>query len=559
MSKYPKFDGLFIILAYCISTFCSLEAYAQDDDLNRVSGTYAIKNVTIIPSPGQKIENGVIVIKDGIISGVGKEVDIPSNAIIIKADSMFAYAGFIDGFSHIGVSPVSDEKKEKVKHPGNPPPERAGITPDRDVRDFINTKDNSIADYRGQGFTIAQVVPSGNLLPGQAAIILLSGNSTDEMVMVARSSLYSELSGASSVYPATIMGVMAKWRELHKQASQAKIYETNYYANPTGLERPESSRILQAFYPVIDGKTPVLFKSEKVIETQRVLTLQKDLGFKLIIGDLKEGWPIISKLKNSGASIFLSLDLPEEIGEKKDSTASEEKLRLEKRKKETIANYVSQAVEMTKAGVVFGFSTNSVKAKSIHENLRRMVSAGLSEDVALASLTTNAAKILGISDRVGTIEKGKIANLILTDRPYFQEKTEVQQVFVDGKLYTPSTGTKNANGKKASVEGQWSYTADTPQGKGGGKLVIENSSGRFKGSITNNFSGQETRIEEFDLSGNRMAFNYTIDIGGNQLKIEVSVAIDGDTFEGNMTAGQYGTFPMTGVRQPKSLMISENN
>ena len=522
----------------------------SSEGLTPVSGTYAITNVTITQSPGREIDKGTIVIKDGLIDQVGENVATPSDAIIIKADSMFAYAGFIDGFSHVGVRLPKSEKQEKVKYPGNPPPERAGITPYYDVRDFINPGDKSIAAFRNQGFTVSQVVPQGNLLPGQSAIILLAGNNTDDMVLADHSALYSELSGANNIYPRTIMGVMAKWRELYKQASLLKSYEVTYASNPVGLERPESDRILRAFYPVIDRSLPVLFKSEKVIETQRVLSLKRDLGFQLMIGDLKEGWPIVNKIKSSGATIFLSLELPEALKKDTTSNLSDEKKALEKRKEESINNYVSQASNFSRNGIRYGFSNNSVKPKDIHANLRRMISAGLSEENALAALTTIPAQSLGLSNRMGTIEKGKMANIVLIDKPLFSEKAKVKYVFVDGKLYKSEA--KKSSGKKAKVDGAWSYTADTPQGKGSGKLVIKNNGGDYSGTITNNFSGQETSINEFLLEGNTMSFSYSIDIGGNQLQIAVSVLVDGDSFDGNMTAGQFGSFPMKGMKEPKS-------
>ncbi len=524
---------------------------AQDDQLlTPVSSSYAIKGATIITTPGKKIEGGVVLIKDGLIIGVGKDLPIPAESITIKADSMFVYAGFIDGYSHAGITSPKSDKKEKVKYPGNPPPDIAGVTPERDVRDFINPKDKTIFDLRNQGFTVAQVVPHGNFLPGQAAVILLDGTEVDKMTLVPSSTFYSELSGASGVYPTTIMAVMAKWRELYKQASLSKAYEATYVLNPAGIERPESNRVLESFYPVIDKRQTVLFKSEKVIETQRVIALKNDLGFQLMIGDLKEGWPIITKIKNADAKVFLSLELPGETGKDKEKgESSDEKKDLDKRKAEAISNYTAQASNFAKAGINFGFSTNSVQPKDIRSNLRRMIAAGLSENAALASLTTTPAQLLGLSNRLGTIDNGKMANLVVTKGPYFSEKSNVKYVFVEGKLHVIEEA-KSSNGKKPEIDGMWTYHTETTQGKGTGKLVIKRDNDNYTGSITNNFSGQETAIRDVLLNGSSLSFNYVIMVDGNQIKIEVSVKVSGDSFEGSMAAGQYGTFPMRGTRDP---------
>ena len=423
--------------------------YAQEErKLAPVSRCYAITHVNIVQAPGRNVEMGTVVIRDGLITAVGKNVVIPADASLLKADSMYMYAGFIDGLSRAGVMKPRDEStKERVKDPGDPTPDRAGITPQNDVRSFLYPEDKSVEELRSLGFTTSHVVPYGGMLPGSGAIICFGGRSTDDLVVVAKSSLYSELAIAERVYPNTILGVMAKWRELYRKATLAKSYELVYASNRTGLERPQSDRVLEAFYPVIDKRTPVLFRSEKILDLHRILALQSDLGFPLILADLKEGWDVIPKVKSSGAKVFLSLDLPEEKkqekkddkGEKKEETInfadSVEKVALEKRKAEFIALYVAQASAFQKAGISFGFSTLSVKTKDILSNLRRMIKAGLTEDQALAALTTNPAQLLGLFDRMGSIDVGKVANLVISDKTYFHEKAKVRYVFVDGIMY----------------------------------------------------------------------------------------------------------------------------
>ncbi len=551
---------------------------AQDEKpVAPVGRTYALTNATIVQAPGRKIEKGTVVMKDGLITAVGAGISIPPEAIVIKADSMYVYAGFIDGLSHTGVTKPKEEKLERPKDPGNPPAERAGITPQNDVRNWLNPNDKSIEDLRNLGFTVSQVVPYGNFLPGSGAIVLLGGKSPDDMVLVNNSALYSELTGAQGMYPNTVMAVMAKWRELYKNASLNKSYATTYASNRNGITRPTSDRILEAFYPVIDQKIPVLFKSEKVMETQRVFTLKNDLGFSLVIADVKEGWPIINKIKSSNSKIFLSLDLPDEVkkdekkedkkGAKKDSVKTEtkkpevkkektaldlEKEALEKRKKDAIALYTSQSSEFNKAGVEFGFSALSVKTKDIQANLRRMIAAGLSEDAALKALTVDPAKILGLSDRLGSIDNGKMANLVVSDKPYFNEKAKVRYVFVDGNLYKmEAKETKKSDGK-VLAKGNWSYTSETPQGTGTGKIVIKEENGSYSGTITSSSTGKENELRNISLDGSSLSFSYDYSMGGGTMKIDVTVKIDGDSFEGTMMAGQYGTFSIKATRDPKS-------
>lgn len=564
--NFSCFGRLFLSLALTLPVW----VFAQDDQpLAPVSRTYAITNVNIIQAPGRKIDMGTILVKDGIIKAVGKTVSIPPEAIVIKADSMYVYAGFIDGLSRVGViKPKEETNRERPKDPGNPTNERAGITPQNDVRNELNPADKSLEELRSVGFTTAHVVPYGGMLPGNGSIILLGGSSADNMVLASKTAFYSELTSAQRVYPSTIIGVMAKWRELYRQASLSKNYETLYASNRAGLERPTTDRVLEAFYPVIDKRQPVLFKSEKILDIQRVLTLQGDFGFSLMLADVKEGWDVTNKIKAANAKTFLSLDLPEakkevkegdkKEGDKKDdkkakSAVELEKEALEKRKEEFTAKYTAQPAVFQKAGIAFGFSSLSAKPKDIPANLRRMIAAGLTEDQALAALTTTPAQLLGLSDRMGSIDNGKMANLVISDKSYFNEKAKVRYVFVDGQLYTLDVKEEkkgDKNGAKASVQGNWSYSTETPQGTNTGKIKLKNADGTYSGTITSNMSDKETEIKNVTVDGNKLSFTFDFQMGSNTMAIEVNLTIDGTSFDGSMNVGSYGSFPMKGSKDP---------
>lgn len=573
MRKQYRLWQLMLLVCWCLAT----NLQAQDEVvLTPVTKTYAITNVNINQAPGKKIEMGTILIKDGVIKAVGKNITIPADAWVIKADSMQAYAGFIDGFSRTGVTKPKEEGRERLKDPGNPPPDKAGITPQNDVRTFINPADKAIDEWRNAGFTLAHVAPYGGMLPGQTALILLGGTGTDNMVLQNNAALYSELTPAERMYPNTIIGVMAKFRELYQQASLTKNYEAVYASNRNGLERPQPDRVLQAFYPVIDKKQAVAFKAEKVLDVQRVINLQKDLGFNLTLVDVKEGWDVINKIKNANAKVFLSLDLPEKKKEdkkeekkedKKDEkkenkpdkpkTATElEKEALDKRKEEFTNKYFGQASAFQKAGVAFAFSTNNAKAKDLPATLRNIIAAGLTEDQALAALTTTPAQLLGIGDRVGTLEVGKMANIVISDKSYFNEKAKVRYVFVDGVLYKQEVKESKeekkteGSGKKADASGRWSYTADTPQGANTGIISIKNDGGKMTGTLTSSMANRDYELQDISIDGNKLSFYYNADFGGNALKVEFNVALDATIFEGTMTAGRFGSFPVKGNKEP---------
>lgn len=533
----------------------------EEKELSPVSRTYAITNATVFQAPGRKLDRATVVIKDGLITAVGKDITVPADALLIKGDSLYIYAGFIDGLSRAGVTkPKEDANRERPKDPANPAPEVAGITPQNDVRSFLNPADKSVDDLRALGFTAAQVVPYGGMLPGSGAVIQLTGKTADAMVLVGKSALFAELAGAPRVYPSTVLAVMSKWRELYRQALQNKNYETLYAANRTGLSRPASDRILEAFYPVIDKRTSVLFEADKYLEAQRVMTLQSELGFSLMLGDVKEGWDAIGRIKSAGAKVFLSLDLPEDKKDDKSKDKKEEpgtltaaeKEALEKRKAESLSLYTGQAAAFQKAGVTFGFSSLSSKPSDIRANLRRMIKAGLTEDQALAALTTSPAQLLGLSDRLGTVENGKIASLLLSDKPYFHEKARVRYVFVDGTMYkydvkeTP----KADAGAKAEITGTWSVTTETPQGKSEETVTFKKDGNNYSGSIAGGRLSQAVTLDVVELTGAALRYSYTVQLGGQSFKVDVDATVEGNSYKGTATVGQYGSFPVEGKKDP---------
>lgn len=535
---------------------------AQDEqELSPVTRSYAITNVNIIQAPGRKIEMGTVLIKDGLITAAGKGVTIPADAIIIKADSMYVYAGFIDGMSRVGVTRPKEENQPRPKNPGNPTPGRAGITLYEEVRNSLNPGDKAMEDLRSMGFTTVQAVPYGTLLPGQAAVILTGGKTGDDMVLLPKSSLYGELAGANNVYPSTVMGVMATWRDMYRKAANAKSYENVYASNRSGLERPVADRNLEALYPVIDQRQPVLFRTEHLLDVNHVLTLKKDLGFSASVADVKDAWPIIGAIKNSGMKTYLSLDLPDapkKEDKKKESgeatAAEKEKEALEKRKAEAIQNYEAQAAAFQKAGVTFGFSTMSVKTRDIPANLRRMIAAGLSEDAALAALTTSPAQLLGLSDRLGTIDNGKMANLVITDKSYFNDKAKVRYVFVDGVMYRMDVkeSRKGDPNAKVELEGSWSTVTESSQGRNEGKLTFKKEGSGYSGKVSGGRMPQPVDLSDVTLDGNALSFKYTVSFGSNSITVVGDVTIEGDTFKGTISFGQGRTAPIEGTKDPRN-------
>ena len=447
------------------------------DEVQPATQTFVIQNANVVVAPGRTISNATVVIEDGLISQVGRSVSIPGDAQIIDGAGLSVYAGFIDGLSHAGIPAPKSTPRGSTTGPMpqgqrvsrmNPPPDVAGVQPDRAAHDLIKTDDKSIEDLRKAGFTVAHVVPQGNLLPGTGALILLAGDDSNDMVLRRDVSMFAQIKGASRVYPSTPMGVMAKMRQLYKESSRRKQLEDRFKANPSGAQRPDFDPVHYAFFPVIDGDMPIFMHTTSALDIYRALRLQTELGFPLVLGGLTEGFESIDLLLDANIPLFATLKLPEKPKKSDDSTRTKadiasydpslhvtdhtattlERENLELRREIFYKEYVSTPASFYAAGLNFGFSSKDVKPADIHKNLRIMIENGLPEDVALAALTTNAARALGLSRSMGTVEQGKMANLVVTSGPLFEEDSHIKFVFVDGHKFEY----KNEEKEKKSAE-----------------------------------------------------------------------------------------------------------
>ncbi len=535
-----------------------LHAQGSVEERPPVTRTFFLNNAFVVQSPGKVIDLGGVLIRDGLIQAVGKDLKAPSDAKVIEADSMYIYAGFIDGLSNLGVpKPKNDaDDRRGGQREYNPSYERAGIQTERNVVGMLAPEDKSIEEMRALGFTAAHVVPHGEMLPGQGAVILLGGDDAGKMVVSEGSSLFAQFEGASGVYPGTDMAIMSKFRELYQQARQHKSHNASYAKNPLGMSRPAQNDVLAAFGPSIDGKRPIFFAVDGIKEMHRAITLSKELGFPLGIADVSMGQKAAEAIKASGASVFLTLDLPSAPKkDKKEEEMDPEKKKLEAARAAAMKLHEEQAAMMVKAGIPFGFSTMSAKAKDVRANLGRMIKAGLTEDQALAALTTEPARLLGVANIMGSVEKGKIANLVVTDQPYFAEGANIRYVFVDGmpsEYEVKKKKAKKPGDPDAVVDlaGTWQLQDDLPQANVRDQtLVLESNDGTITGTLKGGMGNQE--LSNLEVNGNTLTFSFSTDGGGQTITVSYELTVDGDSIEGSMAAGSFGSFDVEGARTPK--------
>ncbi len=551
----------------------SREAAAQrttaPNDVPEVTRSYAIQGATITVAPGQTIENGTIVFRDGVIVAVGSNLAIPADANVVEADSMFVYPAFIDGLSHVGITEPKNENQPRPPDPGNPEYARAGIQPDRSAADLIETDASALAKHREAGFAVANIVPYGRMLPGYSAVTSLTP--AGPAYMNPSAGLYTKLQGARGVYPGTPVGVMAKLRQLFRVSAQHQEWAAAYEADPANLMHPPGDAVLEALQPVVKKEAPVLFHANSALEVQRAMRLQDDLGFDLVIAGAKQAPEMVSLLAESGLPIIYSVELPKEDKKKSDADSTTappsynsafksndegdieaERENLEARRAETRQRYMEGAAALEKAGVAFGFTGVDVKTADIVANVRKMVAAGLSEDAALAGLTINNARILGIDRSVGTLEPGKLANIVITTAPVFEKDSAIRHVFVNGHpTEVEAKKAKTGNGGEAGPEaeafaGVWRFLVDSPDGPIPGRFELEVSGGSLEGTASSSASG-DADLQDIEIDGDDISFTFQTPDWG---EIRVTATRSDDRWNGQLNVQGVGDIPFTARRGP---------
>ena len=530
-------------------------AQVDYDKIQKATDKVFIKDVIIHDKPGSTIEYGAILIEGGIIKQVGKRIAEPNDALILTADSLHVYPAFIDALSHSGIKKEEEDgERPKVKFPGSPPDDVAGITPGKSAFDAISAESSDISSMRELGFGIAHVAPRGRMLPGQTAIISLSGKSKDEILLNENVANYSQLKTSPRVFPSTMIGVLTKFKELYKQAEGANIHLTKYKASPVGMKRPSYSDAITAMIPVTKKQQKVFFKAESAKDVHRILALKKELGFDLVLTDVKQVYPVIDHIKSANVPVMVSLDLPKKPEDDKDKKDDEEDLtseemkQLKERKAKAYNDYVGQLALLDKAGVSFGFSWINAKPKKMKENIQTLIENGLSEDTALKGLTTVPAQLLGISNIAGTAESGKLGNLIISTAPIFEKDSKIKFMIVDGEIFEyeiKEKKKKSDNGEEIDITG--TYTYEISQFGASGTFRISAEDDDYKVIMVDGDDGSELEGQNVTREGNSLGFDLKIEEDGFSMDVSVNLDFDEEDFEGNVNS-DFGAAPIEGSK-----------
>ncbi len=421
------------------------------------NGAIAIRNAKIVTVSGSVISKGTVVVRNGLIQEVGENVTIPGDATVIDGEGMTVYPGLVDALSTWGMpgaAPAAGGGRggrgaaaatpaaaaaTPAPPPARGPEDRPSTTSWIKAADEIQTTDKRIETARSAGYTTAAVWPTRGFFAGQGSLIdLLSGEKAGEMVLVPSLGQYISLTragggggGMGGGFPSALMGMISYIRQIYLDAGHYQLVKDAYAKNPRGMQRPEYDRALEG---VLESKR-ILLPANRWVEIDRMIHFAAELKQPAIYYGLREGFEdrSVGYLKAANATVLVSLRWPEKPRDE-DPEAEDPYRQLVIREKAPTTPAV-----LKKNGIKFALYSDGLDApRDLQRAIKKAIDNGLSREDALRALTLSPAEIYGVQDRLGSIEKGKIANLVVTKGEIFDERTKIQFVLVDGNKYVPA-------------------------------------------------------------------------------------------------------------------------
>ncbi len=433
-------------------------------------GVHALTGARVVVKPGEVLEKATIVIRDGRIESVGTNATAPADARVWPQSGRTIYAGFIDLCVVPGSTnpPISGAAQEPALDTNDNdltagvarffgtseqrPLDRPGvhelelITPEYRVALNYTPDKKTLSGLRELGFTSAVMSPAKGLLRGTSALVALGDAQREETILkpdVFHHAAFEASSREERAFPMSLMGAIAAIRQAFFDAQYHFASKTNAM---DARQRPLFNASLQALESAVNKEVPVCFEPGSVLMVERAGALGRELGLRCCILASGQEWRRPELARAAGAGFIVPLNFPSLA--KLPDEADWEQVKLDALRAWDWAP--ENPAILRSNGCEIALTTYGLKErKDFRRNLQLAMDRGLSEDDALAALTTVPAKLCGMANELGTIEPGKLANLTIIDGPsYFDPDTKVAESWINGRVYREPVATTALPGRE---------------------------------------------------------------------------------------------------------------
>ncbi|HUF26785.1 MAG TPA: amidohydrolase family protein [Gemmatimonadaceae bacterium] len=428
MRRAPRYLALALGAALTAAVAAPIGAQAYQVTSVGDQGTYVIRGARIVTLNGPDIENGTVVIRNGRIEAVGASVQVPANARLIEAAGLTVYPGMMDAATNMGLVEIPQGANPTVdlSEPGDFNPQARAIV-------AIHPHSQHFAVSRMVGVTSVVSMPRGGLIAGQAATINLAGSANADFALTPHAALVINLPrtggggfgfgggfggfGGGGSNQANRDKQLADLRSILRDAeSYGRAHAA--YAADRRLPRPAEDVVLASLVPYVRGERPVIFGADRAADIRSAVQFATEMNLKPIIMGGTEAYLVTDLLRQRDVPVILT-----------------SVLRQPAREDDPYSLNYETAGKLHRAGVRFSISTgndgSSVRDLPFHAG---MASAhGLPKGEALKAVTLAPAQIMNVADRIGSIEVGKVANIVVTDGDLLEPRTNTRYLFIDGR------------------------------------------------------------------------------------------------------------------------------
>ncbi|MCE5250391.1 amidohydrolase family protein, partial [bacterium] len=428
----------------------------------------ALTNVRIVVSPGTVLEKATLIVRDGIVEAAGPTAAVPPDAVVRDCAGKTVYPGFIDLYSHYGIPGTVTDAPGTLHWNDR-------VRPERHAALLFSPDKTAAQNLRKNGFTAVLTFPSAGIFKGDGALVLLSDTVSNKAVLRENEAQAMALFAPGNDYPNSLQGSIALIRQTFLDARWYRDAWEVYSKDTGGRTAPETNLSLEALRPFADGSKPVVIETSDVLDIFDCTDISREFGLDLWLRGSGFEYRRLEAVKSRAGKLIVPLNFSEPPDVSTDETSLRE-LRHWDFAPENPAR-------LSQAGIDFALTADTVKHENFLKNLRTAVKRGLPPEKALGALTTTPARWLTLSDVLGTIEKGKIANFIVTDGDLFDDKTKILETWVNGERYEVNPE------PEIDVRGTWTVQVTPEDRIQGLKLEISGEASKPEAKV---HSGEKT-------------------------------------------------------------------
>lgn len=520
-----------------------------------------------------------VLVRAGLIAHVAESIPRPADADLIPAKGLFLYPGCIDAGTDRflkGEPTLESGRSPDVSRSvlaGTPRDQRKGLTPEYLAADGFDAQAASIAKWRDAGWLVAHLIPDKRIASGHAAIVELSGHPTREVLLVREGlASYSLEALGGNGYPATRMGTAAHLRQALSDASHYREQAALYAAGTPEVDRPDPDRVTLDLARQLAAKSPMLFSADSRDDILRAIDFAAEHGLPAVIRGGRDADLCAADLARTSVPVLLKVDFGDEPKLEPETSTDllvidrKEPVRYQLHLRDEWRRHVSTARTLVDQGIRVALVSDGLDQPGDHRKaIRALVEKGrLSEAVVIRLLTQSAADLLGLGDRLGSIEPGKLATFFLSKHRITDNDFKVDSLFINGELTvvdkSKSDPSGDAKATPTDLGGEWLVTIEAGDRKQEATLDLIRRDNSLSGSFRS--SQGEGKLSSGEIKGRSLTFVVEIGAGLQTLELKFEGATEGDSIDklrGTLRSAFGAPAPWTAVRKAKPPSTPTNN